>query len=52
MTRLFRTILLLGIALGLAAAGWADEDTGEEPVFEVEVVGEAGPGAGVERRRA
>ena len=41
MTRLFRTVLLLGIALGLAAAGWADEDTGEEPVFEVEVVAEA-----------
>jgi len=34
-------MLVLGFTLGIAAVGWASEGAQEEPVFEVEVVGQA-----------
>ena len=41
MERLLRVAAMLGLAVGLATAGWASEGAQDEPVFEVEVVGQA-----------
>jgi iron complex outermembrane receptor protein len=41
MERLLKAVVTLGLAIGLATAGWASEGVQEEPVFEVEVVGQA-----------
>jgi iron complex outermembrane receptor protein len=41
MERLLKTVVTLGLAIGLATAGWASDGGPDEPVFEVEVVGQA-----------
>jgi iron complex outermembrane receptor protein len=41
MERLLKAVVTLGLAVGLATAGWASEGIQDEPVFEVEVVGQA-----------
>jgi iron complex outermembrane receptor protein len=41
LKRLLEVVVTLGLVTGLAAAGWASEGEQEEPVFEVEVVGQA-----------
>ena len=43
--RLLEVVLTLGVAIGLATAGWASGSAQDEPVFEVEVVGQAEPSA-------
>jgi iron complex outermembrane receptor protein len=41
MGKLPKVVVSLGLALGLPAIGWASDNAEEEPVFEVEVVGQA-----------
>jgi iron complex outermembrane receptor protein len=41
MERLLKAVVTLGLVMGLATAGWASDGGPDEPVFEVEVVGQA-----------
>ena len=43
MGKAFAVMLALGLAVGVSAVGWASDRAQEEPVFEVEVVGQAQP---------
>ncbi|UCC67995.1 MAG: TonB-dependent receptor [Armatimonadota bacterium] len=41
MNRLLKAVVALGLAVSLASVAWASEEGDEEPVFEVEVIGQA-----------